>query len=133
MSIMSLHASRIITGALIAVVLVANRPAAAQQPLDEARAWQQIASALEPGSMVDVRLKNGTKIRGTVMPGSTAALILKPYTRIPVPARSFAYSDIERIERWKRGMRPGYAVLLAVSAGAGAMFLGAIALLATAD
>jgi len=130
---MSMSATRIITGALIAAVLVANRPAAAQEPVDEARAWQQLASALEPGSMVDVRLKDGTKIRGTVMPGSTAALILKPYTRVPVPARSFAFTDIERIDRWKRGIRPGYMVLLAVSAGAGAMFLGAIALLATAD
>ena len=130
---MSMPATRVITGALIAAVLVANRPVAAQEPVDEARAWQQLASALEPGSMVDVRLKDGTKIRGTVMPGSTAALILKPYTRIPVPARSFAYADIERIERWKKGIRPGYMVLLAVSAGAGAMFLGAIALLATAD
>jgi len=126
-------ATRIITGALIAAVLVANRPVAAQEPVDEARAWQQLASALEPGSMVDVRLKDGTKIRGTVMPGSTSALILKPYTRVPVPARSFAFTDIERIERWKKGIRPGYMVLLAVSAGAGAMFLGAIALLATAD
>jgi hypothetical protein len=128
-----MHAATIITGTLIAIVLVANRPAIAQEPVDEARAWQQIASGLEPGSMVDVRLKDGTKIRGTVMPGSTAALILKPYTRIPVPARSFAYTDIERIERWKKGIRPGHMVLLAVSAGAGAMFLGAIALLATAD
>lgn len=130
---MSMSATRIITSALIAAVLVANSPSAAQEPVDEARAWQQLASALEPGSMVDVRLKDGTKIRGTVMPGSTAALILKPYTRVPVPARSFAFTDIERIDRWKRGIRPGYMVLLAVSAGVGAMFLGAIALLATAD
>ena len=84
---MSMSATRIITGALIAAALVANRPAAAQEPVDEARAWQQLASALEPGSMVDVRLKDGTKIRGTVMPGSTAALILKPYTRVPVPVQ----------------------------------------------
>ena len=58
------------------------------------------------------------ELRGTVLPGSSEALLLKPYTRVPVPARSLAFSDIARIDRWREGMKPGYKVLLGVGVGA---------------
>jgi hypothetical protein len=65
-----------------------------------------------------------------VLPGSSEGLILKPYTRVPVPARSLPFSDIAQIERWREGLKPGYKVLLGVGVGAGALFLGLMVLLA---
>ncbi len=124
---------RTISAAVIIALLAAGQSIAAQAPVDETQAWQRFVAALEPGATVEVRLKDGEKIRGTVLPGSNDALLLKPYTRVPVPARSFAFSDIASINRWSEGMKPGYKVLLGVGIGAGAVFIGILTLLANLD
>jgi hypothetical protein len=121
---------RTITAAVITGLLATSPAAAAQETVDETQAWQRFVAALEPGATVEVRLKDGEKLRGTVLPGSSEGLILKPYTRVPVPARSLPFSDIAQIERWREGLKPGYKVLLGVGVGAGALFLGLMVLLA---
>ncbi|NOT27299.1 MAG: hypothetical protein HOP16_14495 [Acidobacteria bacterium] len=128
-----MFAVRTITAPVIAALLAASQPAFAQEPVDETQAWQRFVAALEPGATVEVRLKGGEKLRGTVLPGSNEALLLKPYTRVPVPARSLAFSDIAKIDRWREGMKPGYKVLLGAGVGAGAVLLGLMVLLANLD
>jgi hypothetical protein len=126
-------AMRTVTAAVVAALLAMSQPAFAQQPVDETQAWQRFVASLEPGATIEVRLKGGEKLRGTVLPGSSETLLLKPYTRVPVPARSVDFSDVAKIDRWREGMKPGYKVLLGVGVGAGAVLLGLMVFLANLD
>jgi hypothetical protein len=119
----------IATLALIAL-LVAGQPAAAQQAVNEAESWQTFASRLEAGATVEVRLKDGGRVRGTVVTTDTEALQLKPHTRLPEPMRTIPFGDIESIERWKEGMMPGTKTLIGISIGVGAFFFAVLIALA---
>jgi hypothetical protein len=124
---MSFHS--IASIALIAL-LAAGQPASAQQPVSEAESWQTLASRLEAGASVEVRLKDGNRVRGTVVASDAKALHLKPHTRQPEPIRTIAFSDVDSIERWKEGMMPGTKTLLGVGIGAGVWFLAVVMALA---
>ena len=115
--------------ALIALV-VAGQPASAQQPVNEAESWQTLASRLEAGASVEVRLKDGSRVRGTVVTSDAEALQVKPHTRLPEPIRTIPFSDVDSIERWKEGMMPGTKTLVGVGIGAGVWFLAVVMALA---
>lgn len=106
----------------IQLALVASSlPAGASQ--EEARAWRTLAASLPPASAVEVRLKNGERIKGTLVEYSEDALLLKPRTRIPVPGRSIQYDTIDSIERKEPGMSPDKKVLIGIGTGFGVVLL----------
>src|SRR5258707_13485181 len=105
--------ARSILAALVALALTTSS-LSAQQPPNEAQSWRTLAASLEPAATVTVRLKDGKRVVGTVLEHSEQSLVLKPRTRVPVPARAIAFSEIESIELKKIGCSPGAKVLLGV-------------------
>jgi len=114
----------------VIALLAAGQPASAQQPVNEPESWQTLASRLEAGASVEIRLKDGSRIRGTVVTSDAEALQVKPHTRLPEPIRAIPFGDVDSIERWKEGMMPGTKTLVGVGIGAGVMFLGVVMALA---
>ncbi len=119
----------IVSIALVAL-LAAGQPALAQQTVNEAEAWQKLAARLEAGATVEVRLKDGGRVRGTVVTTDAEVLHLKPHTRLPEPMRTIPFGDIESMERWKEGMMPGTKTLVGIGVGVGTMFFAALIALA---
>jgi hypothetical protein len=115
--------------ALIAL-LATGQPASAQQPASETESWQTLVSRLEAGASVEVRLKNGSRVRGTVVTSDAETLRVKPHTRLPEPIRTIPFSDVDSVERWKEGMMPGTKTLIGIGVGAGVVFLGVVMALA---
>jgi hypothetical protein len=117
------------TQSMVATVLslvIATSSLSAQQSVNEAQSWRALAATLEPAAVVSIRLKDGRRVVGTVLAHSEDSLVLKPRTRVPVAARSIAFTDIESIERKKTGWSPGAKVLLGAGVSVGAVMLGTL-------
>jgi hypothetical protein len=106
-------------------------PLCAQERATETAAWQSLAATLQPGAFVEVRLKDGAHFKGTFMQRSGDRVVVKPRTRVPVPAREIPFADLESIEVAKKGMSPGMKVLIGV--GASIATITVIGLLALAN
>ena len=69
-------------------------------PLQEpSEALQAFAQKLEAGAFVEVRLKDGNKVKGNYIPSSDAVFRLQPKTKNSVPVRDFPFRDIKSIDR----------------------------------
>jgi hypothetical protein len=117
--------ARSILATVLALTLTTTALGAQQLP-NEAQSWRSLAASLEPAAMVSVRLKDGKHLVGTVLEHSEESLVLKPRTRVPVPARAIVFSDIDSIERKHVGWSPGAKVLLGVGVSFGVLMLGAL-------
>ena len=93
--------------------------------------WRRFASQLPVGSRVRVELIDGTRVTGTLMVVEDEALIVKPKTRLPEPARRLPFTDIGSIEPQRNGIGVANAVLIGVVTGA-ASFFGLFILAVTA-
>jgi hypothetical protein len=124
--------ARSILAGVLALALTTSS-LSAQQPPNEAQSWRALSASLEPAAMVSVRLKDGKRVVGTVLEHSEQSLVLKPHTRVPVPARAIAFSEIESIERKKIGWSPGAKVLLGVGVSLGVLMLGTLLAYAALD
>ena len=115
---------------LLAAILCIDLPVDAQSlPTQEAERWRDIAARIQPATLVKVRLKDGSQVKGIVLGVDQASLTLKPKTRIPVPTRDIAFNDVESIQRAKEAMNPGAKVVLgAASVVGGLLIMAAIAL-----
>jgi len=112
----------IVTYTLIVLLLAPMAMAAPRQEPPEV--WQAFAQKLEAGAFVEVRLKDGKKVKGQFIPSSASSFRLKPKTRIPVPIRNIQFSDIASIERKGEGFwSPGMKVLTGTGIGIGAAIL----------
>lgn len=121
---------------LIAAIAGAPVTAAAQKPQtapNEPELWRTMLERLDAGAMVAVRLKDGSRTRGTVLQVGDHTFTFKPHTRIPVPAREVAFADVTTIERHKSSMSPAQKVLLGTGIGAASFFLFMAMLLAGTD
>jgi hypothetical protein len=78
------------------------------------------------------RLKDGTRLKGTVLSAQTETFTLKPRTRIPVAGRDIRYDAIDSLERTTVGMSPAKKVLIGVAAGVGAAVVLVAILVASA-
>ena len=116
-------AYRIISAVLI--VILSAGSLAAQEIFRDALLWQKMAAELHPGTSVQVRLKDRSRIRGMVVTTSDERFIIKPATRIAVPPVSINFADIESIEPWREGLTPGMKVLMGVGIGVGTFMLTA--------
>ena len=113
------------------MIVLAAAPLCAQERAMETAAWQSMAATLQPGTFVEVRLKDGARFKGTLMQRSGDRVVVKPRTRVPVPAREIPFADLESIEVAKQGMSPGLKVLIGV--GASLATIAVIGLLALAS
>lgn len=113
------------------MIVLAAAPLCAQERAMETAAWQSMAATLQPGTFVEVRLKDGARFKGTLMQRSGDRVVVKPRTRVPVPAREIPFADLESIEVAKQGMSPGMKVLIGV--GASLATIAVIGLLALAS
>ena len=110
--------TRLVTGALI-VVLVLAQASAAQTPPD---VWRSFAERIEVGTELNVRLSNGQRFRGTLVGVRPDAVLLQPKTRVPVPVQAVPYEGIDRLERARHGVGAAKAVAIGVATGVGAFF-----------
>jgi hypothetical protein len=106
--------------ALMLTIGIAGAPLLAQPQETapgESELWRAMLEKLEAGALVSVRLKDGTRTKGTVLEVQDETFTFKPLTRIPVPARNVRFEDVSTIERQKRSMSPAKKVLLGVGIG----------------
>lgn len=116
------------------MIALAAAPVCAQERAMETAAWQSLAATLQPGTFVEVRLKDGAHFKGTLMQRSADRVVVKPRTRVPVPAREIAFADLESIDVAKRGMSPGMKVLIGVGASLATIaVIGLVALASAYD
>ena len=127
-----MHLQRIMSAILIGV-LATGSTLAGQGADQESTAWQRFVMRLPPGASVEVRMKDGHRVRGIVVEATADSFIIKPATRVPVPTVPLAFSDIDSVKLWKEGMPPGVKVLLGVGVGVGAVFLAALIAFASWD
>ena len=112
--------------------IVASAERALQRTVaNEPALWRAMLEKLEPGALVQVRLNDGAKMLGTVMTVGESTFTFKPRTRLPVPAREIAFTEVSAIERHNLPMSPGKKTLIGIGVGGGAMMIF-IAILAAA-
>ena len=116
---MVMRTARATTIAVLVLALAA--PARAEQPRD----WQRLAATLQPGTRLEVHLTDGSHVDGTLVVQDAEVLVVNPRTRIPVAPWRVAYAEIQSIDVKQRdGLSPGAKVLLGLSVGAAAVFVG---------
>jgi hypothetical protein len=102
----------------------------AQPASPDAERWRAVAQRLESGARIEVRLRDGTKVRGTLVSVEETAMEVLPYTRVQMPVRALAFRDVDVIERWRKGWSPGAKTLVTIGVGVGASLLVAALVLA---
>jgi hypothetical protein len=103
------------------LMLALAAPARAQDPQD----WRQLATSLRPGTRLELHLKDGSRMTGTLVTQDADLLVVNPHTRIPVSPWRVTYSEIQSIDVRKReGLSPGAKVLIGLGTGAAAVFVG---------
>ena len=110
---------RVTTIAVLALML------AAQARAQEARDWQRLSATLQPGSRLELHLKDGSHVDGTLVAQDAELVVINPRTRIPVAPWRVAFSEIQSIDvKWRDGLSPGAKVLVGFGVGAAAVFVG---------
>jgi hypothetical protein len=119
---------------LVLALMTAPLSADSQYVADgEAARWHDVVERLDAAVLVTIRLKDGTRMKGTVLGVDPASFAFKPRTRIPVASRDIRFNDVVSIERTKQGMSPGQKVLIGAASVVGALFLFAAVALAGYD
>lgn len=116
--------------ALLLAVLAANQAVLAQPAPTNAERWRAFAERLGAGARVEVQLRDGTKMRGTLVSVDETAMQVLPYTRVPVPVLAVAFRDVDVMDLWRKGWSPGTKTLVSIGAGVGVGLAVAIAVLA---
>ena len=120
-----MRGTSLVSAALVFAIVVGTSSLVSTQQTapDEAQMWRSVVSNLEAATLVSVRMKDGSRIKGTVLRVGDETFAFKPHTRIPVPARELRFDDVATIERTKTSMSPGKKVLLGVGIGTGVYML----------
>lgn len=104
------------------LVVVLTAPLAMAAPLQEpSEVLQAFAQKLEAGAFVEVRLKDGNKVKGNFIPSSDEVFRLKPKAKKSVPVRDLQYGDIESIDRKHDGFWSPMKVVVAAGIAIGAI------------
>lgn len=113
-----------ITVFLLVIALFAIDIPGAHAQHTEAAAWRDVAAAIPLGSKVKLHVTDGRRLTGTLMRVDGNALMLKRNTRRPEPAITFAFSEIEKLERDQPGggTQIAKAIGVGLAAGAGVFF-----------
>ena len=122
--------TRLIT--LLLVTLVAL-PANAQTVTYDASVWQTFANALNPGAFLEVKTRDGRRMKATLVQRTVDGIVVQEKTRIQVAPREVRFTDITSIEFAKQGWSPGKKVAVGAGIGAGvALLVGIMAYIAAA-
>jgi hypothetical protein len=119
--------ARVMTAVLLIAVLTAQT-LSAQTATD---IWRSFAERVGVGTELNVRLKDGRRVRATLVGTRTDAMLIQPKTRVPVPIQEVRYDDVLQLERTKPGIGAGKAVAIGVVTGVGAFF-GILAIMVSA-
>jgi hypothetical protein len=84
----------------------------------EAQTWRAFAASLKPGALVELDLRDGTWVEGTLLSTATDTLVINPRTRIPVATWTIAYSEIVSMAPGRDGLKPGLKVAIGIGVGA---------------
>ena len=123
--------TRLVSAALVLAIVGTSSLLSAQQTgPGEAQMWRTVVIDLEAAALVSVRMKDGSRMKGTVLRVGDETFALKPRTRIPVAAREVRFDDVASIERTKPSMSPAKKVLLGVGIGVGIYALVAAIIIA---
>jgi hypothetical protein len=108
-----------------ATVMMLATALAAPAHAQEARDWQQLSATLRPGSRVELHLKDGSHVDGTLVALDADRLVIAPRTRIPVAPWRVEYGEIRSLDvKHRDGLSPGAKVLVGFGVGAAAVFVG---------
>jgi hypothetical protein len=84
-----------------------------------------LSATLPPGSRVELHLKDGSHVDGTLVSRDAERLVVAPRTRIPVAPWRIEYGEIRSLDAKRRdGLSPGAKVLVGFGVGAAAVFIG---------
>jgi hypothetical protein len=84
-------------------------------------AWRALATRLEPGTAVKMRLHNGQRFDATLVVADADGLVVQPMTRRVVPVQRVAYTAIASMQRRdERGVGAAKAALIGVGTGVAA-------------
>ena len=120
-------------GATLLVVLAFTRPMLAQPAATDAERWRVFSQHLEAGARIEVRLRDGTSVRGALVSVDETTLQVLPYTRVELPVRSVAFREIDFVDRWHQGWMPGTKTLVAIGVGFGVFLTVAAVVFASYD
>ena len=111
---------------VMTLVALLGATANAQEPAAELLGWQAVAATLPPGAFVEIWLKDGRTLRGTVLGHGVETLLVKPRTRVPMPNMEVALRDIDSLRKpgMSTGKKVGIGVIIVV-----ASFFAAVAIL----
>jgi hypothetical protein len=113
----------------VVLMLALTMPAgaAAQVP---ANVWRSVATKIDVGAEINVRLRGGQRFRATLVEARDASLLLQPRTRVPVPVQEVPYEEILVLERRTKGSNgAAKAIGIGIASGVGG-FLLVLAILA---
>ncbi|HUR34381.1 MAG TPA: hypothetical protein VM032_11345 [Vicinamibacterales bacterium] len=114
----------LVAGAVVLSMLASPLTAGAQGAgARDAERWHDVAARLEPAALVTVRLKDGTRFKGTVIGVEDESMAVLPRTRIPVAARDVRFDDLVSLERAKQGLNPGTKVLIGTGSIVGGLLM----------
>jgi len=114
-----------VTTALLLIALLTTPHLGAQTATD---IWRTFAERVDVGTELNVRLKDGRRLRATLVGLRSDAMLIQPKTRVPVPIQTVMYDDVLQLERTKPGLGAGKAVAIGVATGVGTFF-GILAIL----
>jgi hypothetical protein len=77
----------------------------------------------QPGTFIEIRTKDGAHFKGTFVQRVGDSVVVKPRTRVAVPAREIAIADVESMAPAKQGMSPAKKVLIGLGVGLASMLL----------
>jgi hypothetical protein len=110
--------ARVMTSVLV-IALLTTQNLGAQTATD---IWRSFAERVGVGAELNVRLKDGRRVRATLVGTRADAMLIQPKTRVPVPIQEVPYDDVLQLERTKPGIGAGKAVAIGVVTGVGAFF-----------
>jgi hypothetical protein len=110
--------ARVMTAVLL-IALLTTQNLSAQTATD---IWRSFAERMSVGTELNVRLKDGRRMRATLVGTRADAMLIQPKTRVPVPIQEVPYDDVLQLERTKPGIGAGKAVAIGVVTGVGAFF-----------
>jgi hypothetical protein len=114
-------------------VVAAALPSPAQT-IDDASAWRLLAEKLDPGTAIDVRLRDGHHFKATFIAARPDVLVVQRKTRIPVPVEAVQYESVASLARVSgAGMSAGKVTAIALGSAGAAIGVFFLVLLASLD
>lgn len=98
----------------LAGTLAARRARVEQPAPRDLDLLRRFVGALPIGSVVRARLVNGERVRGTLMAVDADAMVVRPKTRVPEPARTVTFEQLDFVELDGGHGNRGTAVLIGV-------------------